>query len=130
MKKPSFIIVFLFLGLSACINPIRAEKNVSPINQLLEGKWNATGNKVINNVSYLTEFNVNFLSNSKLKYCSKSLNSSFCEEFTYQYLDENTYLVENERAQDGKWIIQSVDETLLICIWTDDSCYEFIREND
>ena len=124
MKNIILLVLFL-ISLSSCSVVDSSEMNSSSINQLMHGKWVATDIEIINGKEYPADYSVQFLGNHKLEYCSKSAYDSFCAEFKFSQINANTFLVENERAKEGKWNISRKGENLLICIWSNERCVEF-----
>jgi hypothetical protein len=93
------------------------------------GKWISGGVQVTDTFgNYHHEYRVEFISESRLKFCDINPSESFCADFNYRLISGKTYLVENDRAKDGHWEISREGDRLLICIWENGNCVLFSRD--
>ena len=130
MRDATWCFVVALLFLYSCTNNNDANtNNVDKISlsKFVIGKWEGEKQTADINGNYVQEYQVEFINENTLTFAMRSPYDGFNDKFTYRFLTDNTISVENVRATGGQWKIDRVDDTLLICIWSNDNCSTFHR---
>lgn len=127
-KKVVLFLVCLFMFLSACAyNNTSQNLNELPLQKFIIGKWYGEIQTTDIHGSYVKEFYVEFINEHRLNIQMLSPYDELDVDFSYEFTDNQTILVENERTENGTWEINKIDTNLHICIWSDENCAIFTR---
>ncbi|MBN1264275.1 MAG: hypothetical protein JXA25_02195 [Anaerolineales bacterium] len=122
------LLAFLPLFLFSCVPAADViAPNSKPLPDFILGTW--YGILAVEDIheEYDQEFFVEFVDKDSLTFQMISPYSGFEDTFFYQFTDEKTLLVENERAGGGTWQVTRMGHQLQISIWSENSCVLFTR---
>jgi hypothetical protein len=135
MKKSVYILLFILVGaLFFMLYRHGTQKKIwsenTPLSEFMIGKWK--GETTIDDGSkiYLAKFQVNFINQNRLEYCSEYPGDYSCSRYTYKLIGDNIFDLESDRSF-KRWKISRDGDQLLVCMSTDPMkyCVDFTRDN-
>ena len=124
---PLLFCLALLICLSSCAGkPVTKLEDV-PLPEFIQGQWQAEIKTQDIHGEYVEKYLIEFRRDNTLEFKVLSPYSDVNDKFKYEFLDDTTILVENDRVKGGEWKIDQDGDKILVDIWSNSTSLEFTR---
>ncbi len=97
------------------------------LSEFIIGRWESSTEINDSTGTYTKQFVVEFKDKDTVSFEWSTPSDGDGSIFDYRFIDENTLLVENNRAKRWEWKSQCKDQYLILCFESDGGCHTFTR---
>ena len=113
-----------------CSCSVSYEQQGADFWEFIIGEWSCEIQVEDENGIYTKHYLVDFVDEDTVFLNVSSSIDGIRAKFEYEFIDEETISVENDRLTGGEWQISRSGEDLFLCIWNAENCMIFNRVDE